>query len=115
MGREFIGECLASGEDPEFDNYEMELAIKFIKRACGKPPRGVDVQISWEDHELGSYPVISVIWDDFVTGYPGEYIGKCIEAFERFDLPDEIHQRGRERARLLREIYAQMENWFDPD
>ena len=115
MGREFIGECPASGEDLEFDNYEMELAIKFIKQECGEPPRGVDVQICREDHELGSYPVIAVIWDDYGTGYPEDYMQKCIEAFERFELPEEIHQSGRERMDLLREIYTDMEKWFDPD
>lgn len=35
----------------------MGLAIKFTKQACGEPPRGVDVQITGEDHELGSYRV----------------------------------------------------------
>ena len=43
MGREFIGECSTSGESSELDDYEMELAIKFIKHECGEPPRGVDV------------------------------------------------------------------------
>jgi hypothetical protein len=88
MGHEFIGECTPSGEGPELDDYEMELAIRYIKQECGKPPRGVDLQITLEDHELGSYPIISVVWDDGVTEYPNEYIGKCIEAFERFDLVD---------------------------
>ena len=115
MGREFIGECLASGEDPKFDNHEMELAIKFIKRECGKAPGGVDVQISWEDHELGSYPVIAVVWDDYTTACPDEYIGKCIEAFERFDLPEEIHQEGRERARLLRDIHDGLQKLLESD
>ena len=35
-------------------------------------------------------------------------------AFERFDLPEEIHEEWRERLSLLREMYADMENWFDP-
>jgi hypothetical protein len=77
MGREFIGDCPTSGEDSEFDDFEAELAIKYIKQKC-QPPRGVNVQVSWEDHELGSYPVISVVWNDYITDYPGEYIGKCI-------------------------------------
>jgi hypothetical protein len=94
MGREFIGDYPASGEGSELDDYEAELAIKYIKQEC-KPPRGVDVQITLEDHELGSYPVISVVWDDYITEYPGEYIEKCIEAFDRFDLPEEIHERYR--------------------
>jgi hypothetical protein len=115
MGREFIGECLTSGEDPEFNDYEMELAIKYIEQECGQPPCGVNVQVTLEDHELGSYPTISVIWDDSVTGCPDEYIGKCVEAFERFVLPEEIYQTGRERMRLIRELYADMEKWFEPE
>jgi hypothetical protein len=114
MGREFIGDYPASGEDSEFEDYEAELAIKYIKNRC-QPPRGVDVQVTWEDHELGSYPVISVVWDDYITNYPGEYIGKCIQAFERFELPEEIHRKGRERMDLLLEMYADVEEWFEPD
>jgi len=110
MGREFIGECPYSGEDAEFDDYEAELTIQYIKRTC-RPPRGVDVQVAWEDHELGSYPVISVVWDDYITDYPGKYIGKCIEAFERFDLPEEIY----ERHRVLVDLQDRIQKLFDPD
>jgi hypothetical protein len=115
MGHEVIGECMTSGEDPSCDEYEMELAIKFIKQTCGAPPLGVDVQITSEPHELGSYPMISVVWDDYTTGYPEDYIQKCIEAFERFDLPEEIHQQRRDRASLFREIQTDMEKLFEPD
>jgi hypothetical protein len=115
MGREFIGECSTSGEDSELNNYENELAVKFIKLECGKAPRSVDVQIGYEDSEYGSIPVIVVIWDDYETGYPEDYIQKCIEAFERFELPEEIHQSWRERMGLLREIYTDMESWFDSE
>ena len=93
MGHEFIGECPGWGDDPESDDRETQLAIKYIKQACGEPPRGVDVQVTLEDHELSSYPVISVVWDDSVTVCPDEYIDKCTEAFERFDLPEEIQQQ----------------------
>jgi hypothetical protein len=98
MGHEFIGECPGWVDDPESDDLETELAIKFIKQSCGPPPRSVDVQVTFEGSEVGnegdevSYPVISVVWDDGVTEYPGEFIGKCIEAFERFELPEEIHR-----------------------
>jgi hypothetical protein len=99
MGREFIGECTPTGDDPEFEDRESEMAVKYIKQVCGQPPEGVDVQITSEGSEVGnngdevSYPVISVVWDDSIIEYPDDYIGKCIEAFERFDLPEEIHQR----------------------
>ena len=104
MGREFIGECPGWGDDPESDDLEAELAIKYIKQACGKPPRGVGVQVTLEDHELGSYPVISVVWDDYTAEYPGEYIGRCSEAYERFELPEEIYQQ-----------YERIQKLFDKD
>jgi hypothetical protein len=96
MGREIVGDC---STDAEFGDYETELIIKYLKQACGQPPRGVEIQVTWEGHEVGDegdetqYPVISVVWDDSITDYPDEYIGKCMEAFERFDLPEEIRER----------------------
>jgi hypothetical protein len=116
MGREFIGERPGWRDDPESDDLETELAIKYIKQACGKPPRGVDVQVTWEGYEVGqgdevSYPVISVVWDDSISEYPGEYIGKCIEAYERFELPEEIYQRGQH----FLDIYERIQKLFDQD
>jgi hypothetical protein len=110
MGREFIGECPGWGDDPESDDVETELAIKYIKQSCGPPPNGVDVQVTFEGYEVGnegdevSYPVISVVWDDFITEYPGEYIEKCSEAYERFELPEEIYQQ-----------YERIQKLFDKD
>jgi hypothetical protein len=109
MGREFIGECPGWGDDPKSDDLETELAIKYIKQACGEPLRGVDVQVTLEDHELGSYPVISVVWDDSVTECPDEYIDKCAEAFEQFDLPEEIQQQ----YQLLFQLQDQMQEISD--
>ena len=121
MGREFIGECPVSDKGPEFEIYEGELAIKYIKQSCGPPPRGVDVEITSEGSEVGndgdevSYPVISVVWDDGITEYPDEYIGKCIEAFEKFDLPDEIYQEGQKRIHLFCEPNDVGPKSDDPD
>jgi len=110
MGREFIGECPGWGDDPASDDLETELVIEYIKQTCGKPPRGVDVQVTLEGDEVGnegnevSYPVISVVWDDFTVEYPGEYIEKCSEAYERFNLPEEIYQQ-----------YERIQKLFDKD
>jgi hypothetical protein len=121
MGREFIGECPVSDKGPEVEIYEGELAIKYIKQECGQPPEGVDVQITSEGSEVGdgseqvSYPIISVVWDEGVTEYPDEYIAKCIEAFEKFDLPEEIYQGGQERLRLFCEANDKVPESDDPD
>ena len=111
MGREFIGECPGCGDNPESEELETGLAIKYIKQCRGAPPRGVDVLVTFEGFEVGnegdevSYPVISVVWNDSITEYPDEYIGKCIEAFERFELPEEIHQQ----CQLLSQLQEQMQ------
>jgi len=114
MGREFIGEC-EPAEDAKAESYQMELAIKFIKKECGEPPRGVDVQVCRQDHELGSYPVIAVVWDDYEAEYPDEYIGKCIEAFERFETPEDVLQDLRERAQIFREAQDAIQKAYFPD
>ncbi len=46
-----------------------------------------------------------------ITDCPGEYIGKCTEAFDRFDLPEEIHEQYRE----LFDFYDRMGKLFDRD
>jgi hypothetical protein len=120
MGREFIGECPPCRETAEFEAYEGNLAIKYIKQHCGTPPRGVDVEITWEGSEVGdgseqvSYPVISVVWDDGICEYPDEYIGKCIEAFEKFDLPEEIYEEGQKTLRLFCEPSDERPRSDDP-
>jgi hypothetical protein len=113
MGREFIGECPCSGEDPQMDDCETELTIKYIKQECGPLPRGVNVEVTLEGHELGSYPVISVVWEDSIVDYPDEYIGKCMEAFERFDLPEEIRQQYELLFEVQREIEKASERIFE--
>ncbi len=40
---------------------------------------------------------------------------KQVKTAISIDLPEEIHQRGHERSRQLRDIYAQIQKWFDPD
>ncbi len=111
MGREIVGDC---STDTEFSDYETELIIKYLKQACGQPPPGVDVEVTWEGCEVGNegdetqYPVISVVWDDYTIEYPDQYIGKCIEAFERFDSPEEVHQWYRDFVKIqqnLQELY----------
>src|SRR5690348_11852725 len=115
MGREFIGECPVSDNGPEFETYEGELASKYMKQSCGPAPHGVDVEITSERSEVGndgdevSYPVISVVWHDGITEYPDDYIAKCIEAFERFELPEEIHQQ----YQLLFQLQDQMQELLD--
>ena len=54
------------------------------------------------NHQINAESAIGP--DDSITEYPDEYIGKCIEAFERFDLPEEIHERWQEFSEILEQI-----------
>jgi len=107
LGREFIGE-IGWGNEHGSDDLEMEIAMKYIKQACGPHPRGVDVEITWKGSEVGdgseqvTYPVISVVWDEGIIEYPDEYIDRCSDAFERFELPEEIYQRHKVLLEIMR-------------
>jgi hypothetical protein len=54
-----------------------------------------------------------VVWDDSITDYPDEYIGKCMEAFERFDLPEEIPQQYQLPLRGSAQIEKASERIFE--
>lgn len=114
MGREFIGHC---SDDPEFSEYETELIIRYLKEACGPSPKSVDIQVTWEGCEVGNngeetqYPVVSVVWDDFAAPRPDDYIDKCAAAFERFDLPQDIH----DRSQALIDLQEKIQKLFDRD
>lgn len=48
MGREFIGECLTSGENPKFNDYEMGLAIKYMSRSAANRHVGSMFKLLWK-------------------------------------------------------------------
>ena len=45
----------------------------------------MELQIQWQDHELGSYPLIVLTWEDGMRGAPARYINRCQEALFEFD------------------------------
>jgi hypothetical protein len=57
--------------------------------------------------------VISVVWDDYTSEYPEDYIAKCITAFEKFNIPEEIYQKRRDRTSLLRELQDGLQDLFE--
>jgi hypothetical protein len=92
--------------------FALSLLLSISDR---EPPElnqaGFARMLSWEGYGLASgeetqYPVISVVWDDGAIDYPNEYIGKCMEAFERFDLPEEIYEQGQMHQAILEGIEA---------
>lgn len=44
------------------------MAITHIKRTCGDPLPEMELEIIWQEHELGDYPVIALTWEDAMRG-----------------------------------------------
>jgi hypothetical protein len=62
-----------------------KLAIKHLKKVCGEPPSEMDLEIQWQEHDLGIYPVIVLTWEDAMCGAPGDYIERCEEALTAYE------------------------------
>ena len=41
----------------------------------------MELEVQWQEHDLGTYPLIVLIWEDAMRGAPWEYIEKCEAAF----------------------------------
>lgn len=80
MPVEIIGEVGTAGAPREWISAQAELAIKHLKKVCGEPPPEMELELQWQEHELGSYPLIVLTWEDGMRGAPAEYIEKCEDA-----------------------------------
>jgi hypothetical protein len=49
------------------------------------PPEEMELEIQWQEHDLGEYPTIVLSWEDPMRGTPREYIEKCSRALDEFE------------------------------
>src|SRR6266851_546319 len=77
MPVETSGEFGTPGANREWLSAQATLAIRHIVRTCGPPPQEMELEVQWQDHELGSYPLIVLTWEDAMRGAPGKYLSKC--------------------------------------
>jgi hypothetical protein len=70
MPVEIIGEFGIAGADIEWLRAQGELAIQRPNRVCGEPPPEMELAIVWQEHDLGNYPVIGLVWEDSMRGTP---------------------------------------------
>lgn len=85
MPRESIGQCgCAQYPDRRWITAELELAICYIRHACGEPPPGYVLEILWQQHDLGEYATVGITWDGPCEA-PWDYISRAEDALERFD------------------------------
>ena len=90
MPTEIIGEFGTRGADLEWLSAEAKLAIKHIKYICGEPPPEMELEVVWQEHELGNYPVIGLTWEDPFRGVPWNYIERCEVALTAYENGGEL-------------------------
>ncbi len=71
MPVEIIGEAGTPGADREWINAECQLAVKHLKKVCGEPPPEIELEVQWQEHELGEYPTIVLTWEAPCVGHRG--------------------------------------------
>jgi hypothetical protein len=77
MPVEIIGEAGTPGASREWIDAECQLTIKHLIKVCGEPPPEKELEVQWQEHDLGGYPTIVLIWGDAMRGAPWDYIEKC--------------------------------------
>ena len=90
MPMEMIGEFGTPGGSSEWTEAQGKLANRHLKGICGEPPPGMDLEIVWQEHELGQYPVIGLVWEDPLRGVPWNYIPRCEAALTAFENGGEL-------------------------
>ncbi len=85
MPSEIIGEVGTPGAEREWIAAEASLAIKHLKKICGEPPPEMELELRWQEHELGIYPLIVLTWEDGMRGAPAGYLEKCEDALFEFE------------------------------
>jgi hypothetical protein len=89
MPTELIGEVGTEGAEREWIVAECKLAIKHLKKVCGEPPKEMHLEIQWQEHELGNYPMIVLSWEDAMRGAPSDYIARCESALTAYEYGEE--------------------------
>ena len=112
MPVEIIGEFGTPGANSEWLEAEGELAIRHVKEICGDPPSDMGLEIVWQEHELGNYPTIGLVWDDPMRGTPWNYISRCEAALTAFENGGELPP-GWTMPPFRSE--DELDNPFDPD
>lgn len=83
MPREILGSVTQWPAGPDTD-WAYEIAISFLIASLGDPPCGAEFCVVDEDHELGTYPALAVIWPD-ASPEPRDYIREAEGALCEFN------------------------------
>ncbi len=64
---------------------ECELAIKHLNKVFGEPPPRMELEVQWQESDLGEYPTIVLPWEDAMHSAPWDNIEKCEEALTEYE------------------------------
>ena len=45
----------------------------------------MELEVQWQEHDLGIYPLIVLVWEDAMRGAPWGYIERCEAALSEYD------------------------------
>jgi len=48
------------------------------------------LEVIWQEHELGLYPVIGLTWEDPFRGVPSDYVSRCEAALAAYENGGEL-------------------------
>jgi hypothetical protein len=54
------------------------------EEVCGRAPPEIELEVQWQNHELGEYPTIVLTREDAMRGAPWKYIEKSEEALSGY-------------------------------
>lgn len=85
MPIEIIGEFGTPGAETEWLQAQGTLLIRHLQKICGNAPPEMELEIVWQEHDLGTYPTIGLTWEDGMRGAPWPYISRCQEALAAYE------------------------------
>jgi hypothetical protein len=89
MPVEPIGEFGTPGAELEWLQAQGTIVIRHLQRICGDPPPEMELEIVWQEHDLGAYPTIASTWEDGMRGAPWPYISRCQSALAAYEDEEE--------------------------
>ena len=103
MPSENIGAC-GTPESLNADDQEwftgLEMAILYIKHVCGPAPTDCTVEITDQEHELGTYSEISLTWEQgSLSEGEWKYLNRCQMALLEFESAMDLHSLDPKRVR----------------
>jgi hypothetical protein len=85
-----IGEFGTPGASSEWIEAEGKLAIKYVVKMCGSPPRGNGTGDCLARARTAFLSVIALTWEDPFRGVPSNYISRCEAALAAYENGGEL-------------------------